>query len=235
MSHYDKQLTSVPIITIDGPGGSGKGTLSWLLAQKLGWHFLDSGSLYRVLALYAENMGADLTNEMQIARLAAYLPVEFKITEHSPPAILLNRVDVSHAIRTEQCATNASIVAALPKVRAKLLALQRAFAKPPGLITDGRDMGSVVFKDAAVKIYLFASQEERARRRVLQLKNEGHDLSFAEVLAELQARDERDRVRAIAPLKPADDALVVDTTQLNRDQVFATVYQHIIKKLGHLK
>ena len=207
------------VITIDGPSGSGKGTVCALLAQQLGWHLLDSGALYRLLALAAEQRGVALEDEAGLAALAESLDVLFTGSD-----IMLFGQPVEALIRNEQIGAGASQVAALPLVRAALLNRQRAFAKTPGLIADGRDMGTVVFPTAPLKVFLTASAEERAQRRFLQLKKQGADVSLPCLLEEIQARDARDMNRAVAPLKPALDALELDSTALSIEQVL----QHIL-------
>ena len=203
-----------PVITVDGPGGAGKGTLCQLLAEKMQWQLLDSGAIYRVLALAALHHNVALDDEAGLVPLAAYLDVQFPIVDGHVKTILEGE-DVSQAIRSEQMGNAASKVAAFPRVREALLRRQRAFRLMPGLIADGRDMGTVVFPDAQVKIFLDASAEERAQRRLLQLQDKGFDVSFDRLLSEIQARDDRDRNRTTAPLKAADDALVIDSTQLS--------------------
>lgn len=207
-----------PVITLDGPGGVGKGTISTLLAEKLGWHFLDSGALYRLTALAATNHGISLKDEQAVALVAEHLDVKF-INDESGSQIVLENEKVTETIRTEEVGTNASIVAAHSRVRDALLKRQRAFAVEPGLIADGRDMGTVVFTDAPLKIFMNASAEERATRRVKQLQEKGASPDFDTVLADIVARDERDQNRATAPLKPAEDAVLLDTTSLSIEEV----------------
>jgi cytidylate kinase len=211
---------SAPVITLDGPSGSGKGTLAGLLANRLGWNLLDSGAIYRLLAYGAGKRGIDLADEAALVELAGRLDVEFVPGQPGQEQVtLLDGEDVTRAIRTEQAGAGASKVAALPAVRAALLDRQRAFRAAPGLIADGRDMGTVVFPDAPLKIFLTASVEERARRRYLQLKEKGEAVNLAGLLDEIRARDERDTQRATAPLKPAEDALLLDSTELSIEQV----------------
>jgi cytidylate kinase len=217
----------VPVIAVDGPSGTGKGTLCLALARRLGWHFLDSGALYRVLAYAALESGLDLGNESALERCAQDLPVVFDYgdSEHAEVRILLNGVDVTEAIRTESGGNAASRVAALPGVRRALLARQRAFRQWPGLVADGRDMGTVVFPDADLKIFLKASPEERAARRYKQLKEKGLGVNLPHLLRDIAERDARDSERSIAPLKAASDAVVMDTTAMGVSQVFERVME----------
>ncbi len=217
-----------PVITIDGPSGSGKGTVAGRLAEHLGWKLLDSGALYRLLAFAAVNHGVALDNEDLLSQLAAHLDVQFVgATEGKAARIVLEGDDVTQAIRNEDVAAGASKVAALPAVREALLQRQRAFQEFPGLVADGRDMGTVVFPDAPLKVFLTASAEERARRRYLQLKAKGDDVSLPRLLDEIRARDERDTQRAIAPLKPAADAIQLDSTELSIEQVLERIMSEI--------
>jgi cytidylate kinase len=217
-----------PVITIDGPSGSGKGTIAGLLAHQLRWNLLDSGALYRLLAFAAGNHGVELSNEASLKLLAAHLDVQFSAAANGQgQRIILEGDDVSQAIRSETVAAGASQVAALPTVREALLQRQRAFQEAPGLVADGRDMGTVVFPEAPLKIFLTASAEERARRRYLQLKAKGDDVSLSSLLDEIRARDERDTQRAVAPLKPAADAIQLDSTELSIDQVLERIMSEI--------
>lgn len=201
-----------PVIAIDGPSGSGKGTLARLIRNWLGWHLLDSGALYRLVALSALEQAVPLDDAQAVAAIALELPVTFH-DEAAETRIVLAGRDVTDAIRSERCGAAASEVAAWPEVRAALLARQRAFQVPPGLVADGRDMGTVVFPAAELKIYLTASAEERARRRHNQLKEKGLSVNLAQLLGDIVERDRRDQQRAVAPLKPAADAILLDTTQ----------------------
>lgn len=207
-----------PVLAIDGPSGSGKGTISRLLSQHLGWHMLDSGALYRVLALYVLQDECAFDDLGRIEYLAGTLPAEF-----SDVGAFLAGVDVSREIRSEACGDVASKIAAYPSVREALLARQRLFAEPPGLVADGRDMGTVVFPEAFLKIYLDASVEERAKRRFLQLKQSGYNVNLQDLEADLIQRDVRDKTRAVAPLKPAPDAVILDTTGMDIQAVFQAI------------
>ncbi len=222
---------TVPVITIDGPSGTGKGTIGLLLADWLDWNFLDSGALYRLVALAALRRGISLEDEQALGRLARELPVEFR-RRGRELEILLDGTLVGEAIRDEQVAAAASKVAALGAVRAGLLALQRGFRRPPGLVADGRDMGTVVFPDAPLKLYLTASAEERARRRYKQLKEKGNDVSLAQLAEDIARRDTRDSERELSPLRPAEDAIVIDTSDLGIEEVFARVRTLVREKLG---
>lgn len=219
------------IITVDGPSGAGKGTLCYALAEKLGYALLDSGAIYRVTALAALQRKTDLTNETDLAELARHLDIQF-IPQNGEVNILLAGMDVSRLIRTQQeVADAASKVAVFQKVRSALLQLQQDFAKNDGLIADGRDMGTVVFPNAQVKLFLDASAEERAKRRYKQLQNKGINGNFAQILAEIKERDFRDRNREVAPLKPADDALLLDSTSLSIDEVIDKALAYIQEKV----
>lgn len=214
---------SAPVIAVDGPSGTGKGTLSLRLAAALGWHFLDSGALYRVLGLHATRRGVDPADETQVAALARELPVRFAAGDGGEPRVLLADEDVTDRIRTEEAGSLASVVAALPAVRDALLGRQRDFRRRPGLVADGRDMGTIVFPDAAFKLFLTASPEARAERRHKQLKGKGIDVNLAALLEDIRRRDQRDEQRAVAPLRPAPDAEILDTTLLGIPEVEARV------------
>ncbi|MDE9516872.1 (d)CMP kinase [Xenorhabdus bovienii] len=206
------------VITVDGPSGAGKGTLCQALAEALGWQLLDSGAIYRVLALAAIHHQVDIQSEDSLVPLAANLDVRF-MPANGKLRVILEGEDVSNEIRTEAVGNTASQAATFPRVREALLRRQRAFRIAPGLIADGRDMGTVVFPDAPVKIFLDASAEERARRRMLQLQEKGFSVNFNRLLSEIQERDFRDRNRAVAPLVPAHDALLLDSTSMSIEEV----------------
>ncbi|MBB1450152.1 (d)CMP kinase [Pseudoalteromonas sp. SG43-1] len=218
------QALLMPVITVDGPSGSGKGTVCRLLADKLGWDVLDSGAIYRVLSLAALHHQIALDNEEGLVPLAANLDVQFLVdSQTNAGKVILEGEDVTTTIRNEEVGAAASKVAALPRVREALLRRQRAFRTENGLIADGRDMGTVVFQDAPLKIYLTASAEERARRRFVELNTRGLDVTLSGLLQDIQARDERDMNRTVAPLVPAEDAIEIDTSELNAQQVFDKV------------
>ncbi|WP_024609220.1 (d)CMP kinase [Pseudoalteromonas sp. TAB23] len=218
------QALLMPVITVDGPSGSGKGTVCRLLADKLGWDVLDSGAIYRVLSLAALHHQIALDNEEGLVPLAANLDVQFLVdSQTNAGKVILEGEDVTTTIRNEEVGAAASKVAALPRVREALLRRQRAFRTENGLIADGRDMGTVVFQDAPLKIYLTASAEERARRRFVELNARGLDVTLSGLLQDIQARDERDMNRAVAPLVPAEGAIELDTSELNAQQVFDKV------------
>ena len=221
-----------PVVTVDGPSGAGKGTISQLLAERLGFKLLDSGAIYRVLALAAIHHNVELDNEESLTLLAAHLDVQFiTSSEGKGIKVVLEGEDVSLTIRSQECSNAASKVAAFPRVREALLRRQRAFAETPGLIADGRDMGTVVFPNTPVKLYLTASAEERAQRRYNQLQDKGFDVNIDQLLSEIKERDDRDMNRSVAPLVPAEDALVIDTTNINIEDVLDMALTHIHQKL----
>ncbi len=213
----------VPVVTIDGPSGSGKGTISREVARHLGWHLLDSGALYRLVALSGSLKGLTSDDVTGHAALARAMSVEFSGDERGGERIRLDRVDVTREVRSEETGQGASRVAAWSGVREALLERQRAFALPPGLVADGRDMGTVIFPAADLKIYLTASASERALRRYKQLKEKGSDANLAALSREIAERDQRDSTRVVAPLRPAPDARVIDSTGMSIAQVVESV------------
>ena len=216
-------MNRVLVIAIDGPGGSGKGTVARLVAKQFGWHLLDSGALYRLVALAGLRNGLAADDVTGHARLAAALDVTFEADSRGDERVLLEGTDVTRELRGEQTGEAASRVAAWPDVRSALLGRQRAFARPPGLVADGRDMGSIVFRDAGLKVFLTASPEERARRRYKQLIQKGLSVNLAALSAEIAERDRRDTTRPVAPLMAVPDAIVVDSTALSIEEVVGRV------------
>lgn len=223
---------SVPVITIDGPSGAGKGTAARLVAEHFGWQLLDSGAIYRVLAVAIQHHNIEIDEEEPLIPMAAHLDVQFEITSDGHSKVILEGEDVSNSIRTEEVGAIASQVAAFPRVREALLRRQRAFKVSPGLVADGRDMGTVVFTDAPVKIFLTASAEERAQRRFNQLKEKGFDVKLGRLLDDIRQRDERDQNRKVAPLVAAEGALTVDSTELTIEVVVEKILAFANEKLA---
>ncbi len=230
-------MHQAPVVTVDGPSGAGKGTISLALAKTKGWHFLDSGAIYRVLALASMHHQIPTDDEDALVPLASGLDVNFETLEDGKSKTVLEGEDVTNAIRSEDVGKSASKIATLPRVREALLRRQRAFRELPGLVADGRDMGTVVFPNADVKFFLTASPEERAKRRYNQLLDAGilqdseRDVSIARLLTDIRARDERDSNRSVAPLVPAEDAVVLDSTTMTVEQVLEKIEFHINEKL----
>jgi CMP/dCMP kinase len=228
-------MSNAPIITVDGPSGTGKGTICSYLTAWLQWNFLDSGALYRVLALAAQKRGIDFSNEDELADLAENLNVEFKVAgAGSLVDVVLDDEVVTDSIRTEEAGNAASKVAPIVAVRKALLSRQKDFHQEPGLIADGRDMGTVVFPQAELKIFLIASAEERAKRRLKQLMDKGISANLRDLSADIAERDERDSTRAVSPLKPAEDAIIVDTSDLDVDGVVAKISELVVKHFPDL-
>ncbi len=215
-----------PVITIDGPSGAGKGTLSLLLAKQYGFHLLDSGAIYRLGALAAKLLDVNIEDESAVANICQYLDVEFEPTELGV-AVILNGQDVSQSLRTEEIGMMASTIAAYPSVREALVERQRSFARNPGLIADGRDMGTTIFPNANAKIFLTAGAEDRATRRYNQLMEAGCEADYSQILADIEQRDLNDAGRAVSPLAPADDALLIDSSTMGIDEVCQTVVSHL--------
>jgi len=226
---------AVPVLTLDGPSGSGKGTVGQILANRLGWHFLDSGALYRVLALAVIRAGTDILDPDALIRQATELDVRFVPHKGAAVGILLDGQEVGDALRTEEVGRQASILAAIPEVRASLLQKQHALRQAPGLVADGRDMGTTVFPDAVLKIFITATPEVRAERRYKQLIEKGFDVNLRQLLDEIRARDTRDAERMASPLKPAVDAYVLDTSQLDINEVANRIYELLGQRAGIAK
>ena len=226
--------STIPVIAIDGPGGSGKGTIAYRIASRLGFHLLDSGAIYRIIGLAARQGDVPFHDEPALATLTESLDIAFKLTDNpeNPLSIWLNAQDVSLQIRTNQAGVDASIVAPLASVREVVMKLQRSFRQAPGLVADGRDMGTIVFADATVKVYLTATAEERAKRRYKQLKDKDISVSLQELLKSIQIRDELDMKRDVAPLRAAPDAVIIDSTALSTSEVFQQVLTIVEGKLG---
>ncbi len=215
---------SIPVLTIDGPSGSGKGTISRQVADTLGWHLLDSGAIYRAVGFAASMAGLDLSDAEAVTRSAQTAKIGFRAAKDGGETrVIVNGLDATDEIRTETCGAAASAIAAIPGVRLALFEKQRSFRKAPGLVADGRDMGTVIFPDAQYKVFLTASAEERAKRRYKQLKQKGLNVTLASLLREIQARDVRDAGREVAPLHAADGAVVIDSTGMSIDAVVTTV------------
>ena len=217
-------MRAVPVITIDGPGGSGKGTIALQLAESLGWHLLDSGALYRLVAVAALDRGVSPDDEPGLARVASELNARFEAAEDGV-AVVLDGQEVTARLRAHETSAMASTVAAYPAVRTALTARQRAFRQEPGLVADGRDMGTVIFPDAALKIFLTASAEARAERRYKQLKEKGESVNLSRLSEDIRKRDERDSSRAVAPLRPAEDAHVIDSTEMSIKEVLNSIHK----------
>ncbi len=217
------RAADTPVVTLDGPSGSGKGTIARCVAKRLGWHLLDSGALYRLVALAAGRQHVGFDKPEGLAKVAANLNAEFAISEHDEEIIILDGQVVTEEVRTEEAGAGASKVAAVAAVRRALLERQRSFRRPPGLIADGRDMGTQVFPDADLKVFLTASPEVRAKRRYKQLKDKGIDVSLAALSREIERRDRRDSERDVAPLRAADDARVLDSSEMSIEAVTQTV------------
>jgi len=224
-------MPRIPVLTIDGPSGSGKGTISRAVAERLGWHYLDSGALYRAVGLAAAWEVVDLSDPEAVAQCARRTDIRFETQGSGEPHVIVNGKDATRQLRTETAGAAASAIAAHPPVRAALVDLQKGFRRAPGLVADGRDMGTVIFPDAPYKVFLTASAEERAQRRYKQLKEKGVSVNLAGLLHEIAARDERDAGRAVAPLKPAEDAVIVDSTGTPITEVIERVLSVLPEKL----
>lgn len=223
MTDTASDFATVPVLTIDGPSGSGKGTISRRVATHLGWHYLDSGALYRAVGVAAGWSDVDLADPAALVRCTFDTRIEFVEEQEAELRIFVNGLDATLELRTETAGAAASAIAAIPEVRSALKERQRAFRRPPGLVADGRDMGTVIFPDARIKVFLTASAEERAERRYKQLKDKGVSVNLESLLREILARDARDAQRAVAPLRPAEDAVCIDTTGMSIDAVVERV------------
>ncbi len=220
---------AVPVLAIDGPSGAGKGTVSRRIARHLGWHFLDSGAIYRALAWAVQSRGISDDDEKAVARVAEEMTLEFKCDDGVQ--VWIDGTEVTPHLYTEECGRLASRIAAFPRVRRALLEKQRSFRQPPGLVADGRDMGTVVFPDAPYKVFLDASLEERAKRRFLQLKSQGLDVNLDQIIKDLEQRDRRDRERKEAPLIPAEDAVIIDSSDMSVEEVTEKILALLPEKL----
>ena len=224
--------STAPVLAVDGPSGSGKGTICRQVAEWMGWRLLDSGALYRLTAVAAGKHGVDLDDGTGLARLAGELDVEFGTDADGGERVWLEGRDVTGEIRTETCGNAASKLAAIPRVRAALVGLQHRFRRPPGLVADGRDMGTVIFPEATAKVFLTASPEARAERRYKQLIEKGFDANLSSLCTDIAERDERDARREVSPLRAADDALLIDTTTMSIDQVVRRVHGYLQERLA---
>jgi len=224
----DRNTTAVPVITIDGPGGSGKGTVAMRLAQELDWHFLDSGALYRIVAVAAMDRNIAVDDQQALGDQALHLDVDFGFSGDGL-VILLDGNWITGRLRSEKVSVFASKIAAVPAVRAALVERQRHFRRPPGLVADGRDMGTVIFPDAILKIFLTATVDARANRRYKQLKEKGESVNLSRLFREIEKRDERDSSRAVSPLTPAQDAHIIDSTGMSIDMVLENIHELLEK------